>query len=95
MRHGILDKEIVNISEKECYLYVQPESKWLLIQPVDEHDLALLDKEVEMIQRFSGEVFSLIAFKIDDWNNSLLGPPLLCLARSLLVMGRQKRWNSS
>lgn len=66
-----MDKEIVNIFRKECYLYVQPKSKWLLIQPVDEHDLALLDKEVEMIQRFSGEVFSLVAFKIDDWNREL------------------------
>ena len=66
-----MGKEIVDVSGKECYLYIQPESKCLLIQPVDEHDLALLDGEVEMIQRLAGEVFSLVAFKVEDWNREL------------------------
>ena len=41
-----MKSEVVNIFGKECYLYIQPGAKYLLIQPVDEHDLNFLDKEV-------------------------------------------------
>ena len=63
--------EIVKVSGKECYLYVQSEAEYLLIQPVDEHDLELLDKEVEMIRAFSDKPFSLAAFKVNEWNREL------------------------
>ena len=63
--------EVVNVTGKECYLYVRPQSKFLLIQPVDEHDLELLDKEVELVEALSCESFSLVAFRIEDWNREL------------------------
>ena len=63
--------EVVSVSGRECYLYVQPEAKYLLIQPVDEHDLGLLEKEVKLIQELSSEPFSLAAFKVNDWNREL------------------------
>ena len=66
-----MKKEVDNISGKECILYQQPEAKFLLIQPVDVHDIELLDQEVGMIQRLSDKPFSLVAFKVNDWNREL------------------------
>ena len=63
--------EVVRISDRECYLYVQPASRYLLVQPVDEHDLELLEKEVETIQVLTNQPFTLVAFKIEGWNQEL------------------------
>ena len=43
----------------------------MLIQPIDEHDLELLDQEVEAIKELSDKPFSLVAFMIKDWNQEL------------------------
>ena len=44
----------------------------LLIQPVDDHDLEYLDEEVRLISEMtSGKPFTLVAFKVDDWNRDL------------------------
>ena len=66
-----MKSEVVNVSGKDCYLYIQSEAKYLLIQPVDEHDLGLLDKEVELINELSDKLFTLAAFKVNDWNKEL------------------------
>ena len=63
--------EIINVSGKECYLFAQSASLYLLIQPVDEHDLELLDQEVEIIEALTAKRFSLVAFRIEDWNQEL------------------------
>ena len=54
--------EVVEVFGKACYLYLCSEAEYLLIQPVDEHDLELLDKEVEIIQSLSDKPFSLVAW---------------------------------
>lgn len=66
-----MKREELNVIGKECYLYRCPDSEYLLIQPVDEHDLDLLNREVELIQTLSEKTFSLVAFKIEDWNTEL------------------------
>lgn len=44
----------------------------LLIQPVDDHDMEVLDSEVAEITRLTGDMgFTLAAFKVDDWNDDL------------------------
>ena len=63
--------ETVNISGRDCFLYNHPEADCLLIQPIDEHDLELLDSEAEMIKTLSDKPFSLVAFMIEDWNQEL------------------------
>ena len=63
--------ETVNISGRDCFLYNHPEADCLLIQPIDEHDLELLDSEAEMIKTLSDKTFSLVAFMIKDWNQEL------------------------
>ena len=61
------------IEEKECILYTNENKKieYILIQPVDEHDMQLLDNEVKYISENTDKNFGLAAFKIEDWNSEL------------------------
>ena len=43
----------------------------ILLQPVDEHDLAFIENEVSLIRERVSADFRLIAFKVPDWNNDL------------------------
>ena len=43
----------------------------MLLQPVDDHDIEVLDSEVAEIERLAGTGFTLAAFKVDDWNADL------------------------
>ncbi len=64
-------KENFVIDNKSCIGYITDTAIYLLIQPVDEHDIEVLDNEVEEILNNTDKHFSLIAFKIEDWNNEL------------------------
>lgn len=60
------------ISGRQCYLYGDVGAREILIQPVDAHDLELLDSEVALIGKGVKEKpFLLAAFLIDDWNREL------------------------
>ena len=60
------------IGGKTCYIYDCGSSDVLLIQPVDDHDIEVLDSEVAEIKRLAeGKGFTLAAFKVDDWNADL------------------------
>lgn len=60
------------IGGKTCYIYECGASDVLLIQPVDDHDIEVLDSEVAEIQKLAGgKGFTLAAFKVDDWNADL------------------------
>ena len=63
----------IKIEEKECILYTNQNEKieYILIQPVDEHDMKLLDNEVKYISKNTDKNFSLVAFKIEDWSSEL------------------------
>ena len=55
----------------EIFEYGNPASDIVLIQPVDEHDLALIENEIAAIADNSDKDFRLIAVKVDDWNTDL------------------------
>ena len=59
------------IYNKECIGYISENTQYLLIQPVDEHDIEVLDNEATEILNNTDKQFSLIAFKIEDWNSEL------------------------
>ncbi len=60
------------IGGKKCYFYGDAEAPDILIQPVDAHDLELLDSEVALIEEgVKGKPFLLAAFLIEDWNREL------------------------
>ena len=63
----------LKIEGKKCILYMRENenTEYVLIQPVDEHDIDVLDNEVRYISENISKNFSLAAFKIDDWNSEL------------------------
>jgi hypothetical protein len=56
----------VNISR-----YGNPDADIVLIQPVDDHDLAGIENEAAEIQRLTDQDFCLIAVRVGDWNTDL------------------------
>ena len=64
-------KENFVIDDKSCIGYIADAAKYLLIQPVDGHDIEVLDNEVSEILKNTDKQFLLIAFKIEDWNSEL------------------------
>ena len=74
-----MTKKEYTLSDRTCFLYQDEAAKHLLIQPIDEHDLEVLDQEVEAIKELSDKPFSLVAFMIKDWNQELtpwVAPPV-------------------
>ena len=49
----------------------QRDSSNILIQMVDDHDMAVIENEVSAIKDMEGDDFRLIAIKVNDWNNDL------------------------
>lgn len=59
------------VGSKKCFIYQNENASNCLIQPVDAHDLELLDKEIEAIRQLTEKPFILAAFLIEDWNREL------------------------
>ena len=55
----------------KTYEFGNTESPTVLIQPVDDHDLAVMDGEVAALREMSVDSFHLIAVKVNDWNYDL------------------------
>ena len=51
--------------------YGNPDADIVLIQPVDDHDLAGIENEIAEIQRLTNQDFCLIAVRVGDWNTDL------------------------
>ena len=77
-----MEKESVLIVNRTCTVYIATlhsdkrseksgQSDYLLIQPIDEHDLEVLDNEVQTIQSLTDKPFTLVAFEIKDWQSEL------------------------
>ena len=65
-------KEVRTISGRECLIYNCGSSERLLIQPVDDHDIEVLDSQVSEIRRLTDGIgFTLAAFRVNDWNDDL------------------------
>ena len=51
--------------------YGDEDASIVLIQPVDSHDLGLMENETERIKILSGKSFLMLALETDDWNSDL------------------------
>ncbi len=51
--------------------YGDPAARAVLIQPVDEQDLSVIENEVNVIKQLSNRDFRLITFKVENWNRDL------------------------
>ena len=47
------------------------DSSNILIQMVDDHDMAVIESEVSLIKELAGDDFRLVALKVNDWNRDL------------------------
>ena len=54
----------------QIYEYGDPASDRVLIQPVDDHDLSVIENEIAAIRERTDD-FCLIAVKVNDWNRDL------------------------
>ena len=66
-----MKKNEMVICGKKCILYLNENAEYILIQPVDENDISVLDNEVKHIEENTDRNFSFVAFKIEDWNSEL------------------------
>ena len=78
--------ETTYISGRECRLLQQSGSKYLLIQPVDEHETDLLEEETDRIRSLCKVPFCFVSFRINDWNQELTPWP------SPPVFGKTTLW---
>ena len=53
------------------YEFGNPEAEHVLVQMVDEHDLAVIENEVETIRQKADKDFLLLAVPVKDWNQDL------------------------
>ena len=60
-----------SIGGRSCTVFPSTDAEYLLIQPVDEHDLELLEQEVSLISAAVDSPFILAAFLVEDWNRDL------------------------
>ena len=62
----------IEIAERQVWVHQTTERpEWVIIQPVDEHDLQGLDEEVTWLGNHSSTTFTLVAFSIRHWNVEL------------------------
>lgn len=55
----------------KIYNYGNPDASFVLIQPVDDHDISLLENEINEIKKLTGKDFYFMAFKQENWNKDL------------------------
>ncbi|WP_026525141.1 alpha/beta hydrolase-fold protein [Butyrivibrio sp. MB2005] len=56
---------------KKVYEFGDKSASKVLVQPVDGHDLEVIENEIAMIKEKTGEDFLLVAFQVDNWNSDL------------------------
>ena len=66
-----MKKETIQIADRKCVVYKAGQPELLLIQPIDNHDLEVMDNEVAIIASLSKKPFVLVAFEVKDWFGEL------------------------
>ncbi|MBO4851643.1 MAG: esterase [Prevotella sp.] len=66
-----MKKETITIEDRKCVVYQADLPQLLLIQPIDNHDLQILDNEVVFLESLSMKPFVLVAFEVRDWQCEL------------------------
>lgn len=64
-------KEEFTVDGKKCISYEWGKPWYLLLQPVDEHDIEALDEEMEILSAKADEGILLVAFQTENWNDEL------------------------
>ena len=78
-----MDNQLLQIQNRTCRIYGTASAEYLLLQMVDEHDLAGMERETEAIRRQTAHTFLLVAVQVENWNDDLSPWP------APLVWGKQ------
>ena len=54
-----------------CRSYQSADPAFLIIQPVGDHDIGILDDQIDWMTKNTTDAFHLTAVKVNDWNNDL------------------------
>ena len=65
-----MQKDVFTLEGRSVTLYRHEDPRIVFLQPVDEHDEGLLDRQLALMER-SLLPFALAAFSIRDWNKEL------------------------
>ena len=68
---NFMDNQLLQIQNRTCRIYGTASAEYLLLQMVDEHDLAGMEREVEVIHRQTTQPFLLAAVQVKNWNDDL------------------------
>lgn len=63
--------ETLVIGNKTCTIYTAETPNYLIIQPVDEFDLKVLDRQIELMKEAVQSQFMLVAITIEEWHDEL------------------------
>ena len=66
-----MKKETIQIADRKCVVYRDEQPELFLLQPIDNHDLEVMDNEVAVIASLSTKPFVLFAFEVKDWFGEL------------------------
>ena len=66
---NFIDNQLLQIQNRTCHIYGDISAEYLLLQMVDEHDLAGMEREVEAIHRKTAQPILLDAVKVEKWND--------------------------
>jgi hypothetical protein len=56
---------------EKVYEFGDKSASKVLVQPVDGHDLEVIENEIAMIKEKTGGTFLLVVFQVDNWNSDL------------------------
>ena len=66
-----MDDQLLQIQNRTCHIYGDISAEYLLLQMVDEHHLAGMERETEAIRRQTARPFLLVAVPVENWNDDL------------------------
>lgn len=69
-------KDGFSVEGRCCIAYGHGRPRYLLLQPVDEHDIEALSEEVDLLSGKVDEGILLVAFKTENWNDELSPWPM-------------------
>lgn len=64
-------KDTIQIEDRKCVVYGSDQPEYLLIQPVDNHDMNAMDNEVSILRSQTMNPFVMAAFEVKDWFGEL------------------------
>lgn len=66
-----MKKETFLIEQKQCIIYHSEKPQCILLQPVNDHEMKNLDRQVSLIKKEISESFIFVAFLVERWNREL------------------------